>query len=571
MTAYTDGNSQYVPLWNSTNGAYSIAPDDGALWSEDSGFYFETSTAGYKNVSFTAKAYTTAQGPNSVSLEYSIDGSSWNTVQSNVALSANGTLNQVFLTAQLPDECANQTKVYVRLVTKENLTHGSDTTEQTKLHNKNSKGNLYINNVIISGDDNGDYKMPYTNKTTDYFGTGTIKYSSPSGATMHYAVTDSSSNTILSGVYPTEGISITSAQNFDVTQSGPYTVSVWAGDNDDQSLVNTRKYYYKGTTVTKFNYNDTKKLLANYLSEDGTSATNTAGANAGTLSMYPNGVTASTLSYTNTYGVKVSSTADNAFNATKVLDNPSGNGYWLVSTSSKGYTNLTLNLEQLSSNKGVRDWGLAYSLDGVDYTYISSSNVRAISNDSATSTVETYNNFKLPSECDNQDNLYIKVFINGGEAVNGKELVDVSAGNTGINAIELSGIAIPVAVDVTVNTVCLESANSISSTPVDATVTVNGNDYQTENGSVTLSLYAGSVYTISATVNGTFANQQKITVSEGDSITIPLVAVDVVADGVINAKDYAVINKLDNEQKDYYKQIFKNFVPVKQDDFSYNN
>ena len=87
---------------------------------------------------------------------------------------------------------------------------------------------------------------------------------------------------------------------------------------------------------------------------------------------------------------------------TQVLDNPDNNGYWIINTSTKGYSDLTLNLEQISSNKAPRDWGLAYSLDGASYTYIASSNVRAISDDaSLTGAVETYNNFKLPVECDN--------------------------------------------------------------------------------------------------------------------------------------------------------------------------
>lgn len=566
MTAYTDGVSQYVPLWNDTNKAFVISPDDGVLWSKDSGFYFEVSTAGYENINFSCQAYTTSQGPRSVSLEYSLDAKTWTAVKTNVALSSNAALEQLFMAENLPSECSNLAKVYIRVVTDENLTASG-----AALWNNVSKGNLYINNIVISGEDNGEYKMPYTNKSTDYFGSGAIEYYSPSGVDMQFVVTDANSNVILSGAYPAAGISISTVNGFNSATAGPYTVTIWAGDDDDKSVINSHKYYYKGETVTKFNYNDTTKLFSDYVNADFTSVSNTSGTNSGTLSMYPNGSTAALLSYTNTYGVKVSWAADNVFTASKALDNPAGNGYWLVETSSKGYTDLTLNLEQLSSNNGPRDWGLAYSLDGANYTYVSASNVRVISNDAVSSTVETYNNFKLPEECDNQDKLYLMVFINGGESVDGTELELITKGNTGINTIELSGIAIPTPVNVTINTVALENKNAVSGTvPVDTTVTVDGVEYTTENGSVTVPMFDGVTYTVFASVNGTFVNTVSVTAAADASVTVPVVAVDMNGDGVVNAKDYAYIIKLsDDEKKAQYKSIFQNFVNVKDSSFIY--
>lgn len=567
MTAYTDGNSQYVPLWNASNGAYSIAPDDGALWSNESGFYFETSTAGYRNTTFTCKAYTTAQGPNSVALEYSLDGISWTAVGSNVQLEANGSLEQAFMTVALPSACDNQAKVYIRVITKENITHGSDLVEQTSLHNNASKGNLYINDVIIGGEDDGTYKMPYTDKTTNYFGSGAIEYVCPSGQNMQYNVTDENSNVVLSGSYPEGGIVISAIEGFNQLSAGPYTVSVWAGDDDDRSLTNVRQYYYKGDTITKFNYSETKKPLSSYISSDLKSATNTSGVEAGTLSMYPNGVDATTLSYTNTYGVKVSYAADNTFVATKNLDKPKNNGYWLIQTSTYGFTDVTLNLEQLSSNKGPRDWGLAYSTDGTNYTYVPASNVRAISNDSALSTVETYNNFKLPSACDNQDNLYIKVFINGGEAVNGKELELLDAGNTGINGIELSGIAVPVPVDVTIKTVALENpVDSTGTRAVSSKIVVDGTEYTATNGVVTVRMNSNVKSHIYASVNGSFVNSVSYTPTGNAVITVPVVDVDMNGDGIVNAKDYAMIIKSKDANK---KAAFNNFINIKDDTFKY--
>ncbi len=571
MSAYTGSDYQYVPLWNDSNKAFSVAPDDSLKWTDQSGFYFEIPTAGYKNISFTCKAYTTAYGPNSISLQYSTDAENWKDVQQNVQLNANGMLEQTFMTCALPAECSNLKKLYVRLVTVEDKTHGDALSPQTTLHNNASKGNLYINDVVISGEDDGTYKMPYTNKTSNYFGTGVIKYNSPSNVDMQYIITNSKSSVIQSGSYPATGISLTTIEGFDPTTPGPYTISIWAGDSDDKSLVNTRSYYYKGETVTEFNYNDSTRALSNYLSTDLTSASNTGGANSGTLSMYPNSSFAAVLSYTDVYGVKVSWASDNTFKATKQLNNPAGNGYWLVETSTKGYTDLTLNLEQLSSNKGPRDWGLAYSIDGENYTYLKDSNARAISNDASSKTVETYNNILLPAECNDKEKLYIKVFINGGESVDGAELETLLKGNTGINDIVLSGIAIPKAAQVTFNTVALENRTDSTGTyPVDAVVTINGVDYSTTNGQVTVELDNDAVYTASAAVNKTFVNDVEFTAADGANITIPLVCVDLTGDGVINAKDFVLITRLqDNDKKEHYKTIFHNFMNVKSNSFTY--
>lgn len=572
MTAYTDGKSQYVPQWNDSKKAFCVSPDDGARWSNESGFTYEVATAGYRNITFTAKAYTTAQGPNSVSLQYSTDGEAWTTLQSDVQLNANGALEQLFFTAALPAECENKAKVYVRLATTENKTHGDDLTASVNLHNNNSKGNLYVNDVVIAGEDDGTYKMPYTNKTTDYFGTGAIQYYSPDGTAMQYTVVNAASNVISAGAYPEGGIVISALDGFSTATAGPYTITIWAGDDDDKSIFNTRKYYYKGETVTKFNYSGTKRPLANYLNEDGTEAKNTSGANEGTLSIYPNGEIPIAMTYDGNYGVKAGWTAANPFTATKNLDKPNGNGYWLINTSTKGYTDLTLNLEQISSNKAPRDWGLAYSLDGSSYTYIPASNVRAISDDaSLTSSIETYNNFKLPAECDNQDNLFIKIFINGGESVDGTELDLVTKGSTYIDNVELSGVVIPVIVDVTINTVALENVTDVTgSTPVDASIIVDGTLYQTTNGSVVIPMTSGVTTTVYASVYGTFVNTVSVTAAEGAAVTIPVVALDVVTDGVINGKDYVWMYKKGNaQQKELAGRCFQNLINIKDENFIY--
>ena len=575
MTAYTDGKSQYVPVWNEKNGAFMLAPDDGALWSQYSGYTFALSTAGFENVTLTAKAYTTAQGPNSLTMQYSLDGGTWYTVTQNKALAANGVLEQYLMGYELPDSCDNRNKVYVRLITQENSTHGSSTTPSTTLHNNASKGNLYINNIVFAGDLTGDALMPYTNKTSDYFGdTGSLKYYSADDGNLRYSVVTDNNQIIMSGAYNAEtGIVIVGDDDFNPYYTGGYTVSVWTGDSNDRSEVNTRKYYYKGSTICEFNYNSSSRMLEDYLNSDGTAASNTGGENNGTLTMSPNAVSNTSMTADDTYGVKVSWASDNFFTYNKngSLDTPSGNGYWQIETSTSGYTNLTLNTEQLSSNKGPRDWGIAYSTDGTNFTYVTGSNAHTISNDASNSTVETYNNFALPTACDNQQKLYIRLFINGGETVDGNELADMLKGNTGIDNISISGISEAPEVTFDINTVLLENAGDNSgSYPVDATVTVDGTSYTASGGTASIRLQSGSTHIAEVSVNGTFVNRVPFTVSENGSVTIPVVAVDMNGDGIINGRDYAQIKRIsDSTKKAKFKSSFASLVGTQSDNFTY--
>lgn len=569
MTAYADNTAQYVPLWNEDNKAFSVAPDDTMKWSENSGFTYKTTTAGFENITFSCKAYTTAQGPKSITLQYSTNGIDFYDVESNVVLTANATLEDLFVTAKLPSDCNNQSVLYIRLVTAENLTNAGE-----ELWNNNSKGNLYVNNAVIAGEDDGTFKMPYTNKSTNYFGAnGVIEYYSPDGLDMTYMVIDEESNIVQSGTYPQTGIQLSTVEGFEANEQEVYTVLIYVTEDEEESLVNVRSYQYKGDTVVKFNYNSSTNLFENYVSSDFTYVTNTSGANSGKLSMYPNAFDPAILSYTGTYGVKVSWTADNYFyfDVYDGLNNPDPeyNGFWLIETSTLGYKGLTLNLEQLSSNQGPRDWGVAYSTDGNNYTYIENSNARAISNDAVSDTVETYGNLKLPAECDNQEKLFIKIFINGGEGVDGTELELATKGNTGINGIEISGVEIDRTVKI--KTTVIESPTATEGTVpwANASVTVDGSPAGTtdENGNLTLSFEQGSTHEITISGEGFEPRTYNVTLDENVNINAGLFVFDVNGDGVVNAKDYAMMTK--DSRYNNVKSLFKNFINFDASNFTY--
>lgn len=566
LRTVADSTTQYVPLYNADKKAIALSPDDGLKWTEDSGFYFEVQTGGYDNITFSCDAYTTAQGPNSMALSYSLDGEKWTPVTDNVKLPASGVLENYMNSVSIPG-AENASVVYIRLTTSENLTSGG-----AVLHNNLSKGNVYINNIIIGGREmEGVLKTPYTNKATDYFGpTGVVKYVSPDSEAMQYTVQDQDGKLVSSGSYPETGLQLSSMPGFSPYRFTAYTVSVWAGDDDDRSAANVRTYYYKGNTIAQFDYNSFR--FDSSVCQDGTTVSATTGS--GTLSMYPNGQTPTALDYTSSYGVKVSASADNTWVTGADLNNPSGKGYWLIKTSTVGCTDLTLSLEQVSSSKGPRDWSIAYSTDGVNYTYVENSNARAIEYQQ---TVETYSNIALPEAVENQENVYIKVFINGGENVAGYEYTDtansVGKGNTGINNIELCGITPPEDFPATITTTVLENVtDTIGKTPLSGVdVYVDGELVGTtdESGNVTCMLTADKTYTVLLD-NGSFNRTITVTGGRNVSVSVPMVALDLVQDGYINGRDYVMIDRIqDSETKDLYERIFMHFLNENEKTFQY--
>lgn len=568
MTTVVYGTNQYVPLYNDDKKAFALSPDDGIKWSADSGFYFEFCTGGYDNITFSCDAYTTTQGAKSMTLAYSTDKETWTTVVQNQPLPAAGTLEN-YMDKVVINGIGNADKVYIRLVSEENLTSSGEL-----LHNNLSKGNVYINNIIIGGTAiSGVLKTPYTNKSTDYFGlTGVIKYYSPDGAQLNYTVADSAGKIVSSGIYPSAGIQLASMAGFSNYSNAPYTVTVWAGDDDNISAYNIRRYYYKGDTIAEFDYNSTRfdaSVNSDSLSVNATSGT-------GTLAMYPNGTDAASLTYTSSYGVKVSATAENSWATDCVVNNQANKGYWLVQTSTLGCTGLTLSLEQVSSEKGPRDWGIAYSTDGINYQYLDYSNSRAIISQQ---TVQTYSNIPLPEALWDKETVYIKVFINGGENIAGYELADtvnsVGKGNTGINNIELCGLTgEPDEFSVSINTVVLETLGATSGTAPLAGVDVYVDNVLAgttdENGSVSCMLSKGA-HTVFLD-NTTFSRTVEITVAGvvNESFSVPLVALDADKNGIINIRDYSlIIQDTSNPNALLYDNIFMEFINVTEAGFTY--
>lgn len=88
-----------------------------------------------------------------------------------------------------------------------------------------------------------------------------------------------------------------------------------------------------------------------------------------------------------------------------------------------------------------------------------------------------------------------------------------------------------------------------------------------ENGQVDCILEQGD-YTVLFD-NGTFNRTQSVSVTDDKEVSVPMMALDLNKDGYVNAKDFALIKKLDSDTSSLYKQIYKNFFNVSEESFNY--
>lgn len=414
ITASANGMDAFIPLYD-VNGL-SISPDDGMKWGKGGYWKFEICTAGYENVVFSLDGASSKKGPASMSLQYSFDDESYITVELNKLIPVTNVQNYYDFYA-LPASISGKEKVYIRLYIEEN--RRADLLDTANLFNNESKGNSYINNVSFGGTKIAySLAMPYNeniNNISNRYKSGEIiTYISPDNSQLKYSILG------VHGVFDYDS-------GINLSAYSKATLSVWAERDGLKSKINTSTYVNNGTEITAFN-------LADSLNFDNNAVGATTGN--GSLKMYPNGSDATSLTYDAKYGAKASASPQLTWTSST---NNSADGFWLIETSTKNYSNLTLSAKQMSSDNGPRDFCVAYSVDGINYTKMANSSIRLTSN-----LENSFVNFVLPADLNNQENVYIKIMINGGENMSAQELNDaansIGKGNTGINDVVLCGV-----------------------------------------------------------------------------------------------------------------------------------
>ncbi len=251
ITASLDGVNKYSPLYSDKKKAIAISPDDSYTWHNGGYWQIEVSTAGYDDVYMSMDAFSSKQGPASMTLKYSTDGVTYQTLKSNEALPVSDT-GEYYKDYQLPSDAANKQKIYIRLVTEENKR--ADTTDTKALFDNEPKGNTYINKVVFSGTRTNNLKMPYTTKATTYFGqNGTISYTSSDNADIKYSIyTKNGTPVTENAVYDASSkISLASLPIFDTQLCKDFRIDVWAERGTQKSLTYSQLYTFKGNIIAE--------------------------------------------------------------------------------------------------------------------------------------------------------------------------------------------------------------------------------------------------------------------------------------------------------------------------------
>ncbi|RUT45234.1 hypothetical protein EJP82_16270 [Paenibacillus anaericanus] len=117
-------------------------------------------------------------------------------------------------------------------------------------------------------------------------------------------------------------------------------------------------------------------------------------------------------------------------------DNGIGTKYWLATTSSKGFENLTISSQQTSSSTGPRDFKAQFSTDQQTWTDIPNGKLVLAQTNYSSSTCKLVN-VPLPSQANDQDLLYIRWVIDSNKNVSGG--TTSSSGSSRIKDVTITG------------------------------------------------------------------------------------------------------------------------------------
>ena len=453
LIASVDGVNKFIPFLDGTvnrGQALRIFPQDNLTWEEGGYWMFETSTAGFENIKLSMDAYSTRLAPKSASLYYSVDGGiNYTSLVSDKPFAITA-LAEYYKDMVLPAELNNKEKVFFKLVFEENLradhanlVPGDLLTENEKKPFGNGRGNNQINNIIIAGTQiDTALFMPVSSKLSSKFELGEkIEYTTDSGSPMVYDILKNGNKIIDEAEY-SNGIVLSDVDGFMPSEPAVYTVNIKAASGSNESIENSRSFTYAGGVVAAF-------VVPHPPSGTPSSIVDTdvfeATTGSGRLTMFPDGANQIKYDYNRRSIYIRGSWFDTVWGFDTTRSNPDGDGYWLIKTNTKGYTGLSITLDQISTTRGPADWCLAYSLDGEAFTEIDNSKTKM-----SGSLFTSYLGFELPPEMSDKDDVWLKIKIDGGMTLNQDTFTTttvsdddddiIGRGNTGLNNIFIHGI-----------------------------------------------------------------------------------------------------------------------------------
>jgi len=233
--------------------------------------------------------------------------------------------------------------------------------------------------------------------------------------------------------------------------------------------------------------------------------------------------------------------------------------FFETTVSTVGYREITYTARVGATKKGPVSWKVQYSTDGVTFNDVDATQYTLTANKTMQ---EAFCEINLPSECDNKESVYIRMTAASDATVaGGNYLTDEAkySGSAGVNNIEIKGVSSAEPFDLTVSTVMMADPDgSASETNVECPVSVNGTLLEGNTVRVT----PGETVTIVVNEGRSFERTVTFVASPAQrTVVIPVITIDMNADGIINAKDYALILKTSDERlRSQYISVFERFI-----------
>ncbi|MDV3429314.1 MAG: bacterial Ig-like domain-containing protein [Bacillota bacterium] len=244
------------------------------------------------------------------------------------------------------------------------------------------------------------------------------------------------------------------------------------------------------TNITTWNFSSLDEVTAaapEFAATSGYYKKTLAGTNS-TLQLFRNNE-----KFTTGFGYSTGTISNSGYNG------QADKGYWLISTSTKGFKDLVFNFNTRSSGTGPRDFTTEWRTDDMPWTVFGNTNTIKVSETLTipttvkiitTSPAEQFG-MALPAEAANQDKLYIRI-VQKSE-ISEKGGIVASGGTHGVNNLQLYGTKDPLYTTPTVTAAPAAANPVLDTTPITLSCAdSNAQIYYTTDGTVPAAIAGGS-------------------------------------------------------------------------------
>lgn len=228
-------------------------------------------------------------------------------------------------------------------------------------------------------------------------------------------------------------------------------------DGSNKSTVNPPQSIEGKTEIATWSYSsstDVTSAAPDFTATGGYYATTPAGSKS-TLNLFRDNV-----KVTNGFDYSTETISNNSY------DGQTDKGYWLISTSTKGFKDLVFNFNAYSSETGPQDFNTEWSADGTNWANFGNTSTTASAitvKIESTSPAEQFG-MVLPEGAADQDTLYIRIIQKSETSENGGAVAP--DGTHGVNSLQLYGAKDPAYAASSVTTTSAITATPTTTDPI---------------------------------------------------------------------------------------------------------